>query len=95
MVSNWLRGRRRPDPESIDRIADVLNADVTMLMQLAGHLPATEPIDPDDPVERIAGKVRRLRSRPLWVKAIENQADFFLEELRLERKAARQTGGEG
>jgi transcriptional regulator with XRE-family HTH domain len=59
VVSRWVNAQAIPESESVDKIADVLNADLTTVMRLAGHLPAADPIDPDDPVERICGLPRR------------------------------------
>lgn len=93
MVSNWLRGRRVPSPESIDRIADVLNADVAMVMQLAGHLPAVEPIDPDSPAERLVAKIRRVKPSPEAIDYLDAALDTFLKHRRAE--AERRRTGEG
>lgn len=60
-VSHWIRNERIPDPESCDRIADVLGVDVDLVLTLAGHRPATEPIDPDDPVTELVSMIRRVQ----------------------------------
>jgi transcriptional regulator with XRE-family HTH domain len=40
LISRWMQGQR-PNPVSLDRIANVLALDVVKMMQLAGHLPPT------------------------------------------------------
>lgn len=57
-VSNWITGARKPNPETIQRIADVLNADVDYLLTLAGHRPADPYFDPDAPEARLLPYIR-------------------------------------
>jgi transcriptional regulator with XRE-family HTH domain len=38
-VARWVAGTRRPSPESCDRLADVLHADLDTILALAGHRP--------------------------------------------------------
>lgn len=60
LVSNWITGVRRPNPESCDRIADVLFVDVDEVLAIAGHRPYDIDIDPDAPGEQIAVMARRI-----------------------------------
>jgi len=60
MVSHWANNTRVPTPESAERIADALGADVDLVLTLAGHRPAIEPVDPNDPKTRIVGLLNRL-----------------------------------
>ena len=61
MVSNWLTGQRRVSPYYCERIAALFGADVDYLLALAGHRPMVLSTDPDDPVEQLATKLRRIR----------------------------------
>ena len=61
MVSNWLTGQRRVSPYYCERIAALFGADVDYLLALAGHRPMVLSTDPDDPVEQLVAKLRRLR----------------------------------
>jgi transcriptional regulator with XRE-family HTH domain len=85
-VSRWINGSRLPDPASIDLIADVLGADVKTVMVLAGHLPKEGPIDPDDPVERICGMVRRLKPDEGQVETLEVLLASWLRQKRDQRQ---------
>lgn len=46
-ISDWVNGKRLPNPESCDRLADALGADVYYVLRLAGHVPPT--ISDEDP----------------------------------------------
>jgi transcriptional regulator with XRE-family HTH domain len=61
MVSNWLTGQRRVSPYYCERIAALFGADVDYLLALAGHRPMVLSTDPDDPVEQLVTKLRRIR----------------------------------
>ena len=51
-VSEWLSGKRRPNP-SRRRLADVFNVDPDDVLALVGHRVPDEPLPPDDPRSRI------------------------------------------
>jgi transcriptional regulator with XRE-family HTH domain len=93
VVNSWYHGKRRPETESIDKIADVLGADVDLLLTLAGHRPATEPIDPDDPVERICGLLRRAKLDAMQLDAIEKLATNFRDWNRQIAREAKERKG--
>jgi transcriptional regulator with XRE-family HTH domain len=57
-VSNWITGTRVPNPETIQRIADALNADVDYLLTLAGHRPEDPYFDPDSPEAQLLPYIR-------------------------------------
>jgi transcriptional regulator with XRE-family HTH domain len=59
-VSRWITGERVPTPESCERIAEAFGVDVDLVLTQAGHRPAVEPIDPNDPVIGIIGLVKRV-----------------------------------
>jgi transcriptional regulator with XRE-family HTH domain len=61
VVSHWVRGDRIPDPESCRAIADALHLDEDLVLALAGHRTATEPLKPDDPATEFVGMVKRVR----------------------------------
>lgn len=56
----WTSGKRIPAPTSIDRIADLLGADIDAVLAIAGHRPPDIDIDPDSPGEQIAALARRI-----------------------------------
>jgi transcriptional regulator with XRE-family HTH domain len=60
-ISRWATGARLPEPESVERLADVFGVDVDLLLTLAGHRPATEPLKLDDPVTEIVALVKRVQ----------------------------------
>lgn len=78
-VSNWLSGKRRPMPESCDRIADVMFVDRDFVLALAGHRPLDEPVDADDPGTRIAALVPRVRWTPDRAFGIERLFTGWIE----------------
>jgi transcriptional regulator with XRE-family HTH domain len=85
-VSEWVNGKQVPRTDSIDKIADVFGADVDLLLTLAGHRPATDPIDPNDPIERICGMVRRLKPDAGQVETLEVLLATWLRQKRDARK---------
>jgi transcriptional regulator with XRE-family HTH domain len=60
-IYSWVNGTRHPDPESIDKIADVFGLPVDVVLTVAGHRPNVEDLDPDDPRELLAERVRHMR----------------------------------
>lgn len=79
VVSRWVRGERVPDPESCDKIADVLGVDVDLVLTLAGHRPAIEPLAPDDERRELMGYVKRLRLTDDRVTALRSLLRGWLE----------------
>lgn len=59
-VSMWLNGQRIPDPESCDRIADLLRADGDYVLTLAGHRPADPVYATDDPRNDIISQLPKI-----------------------------------
>lgn len=76
MVSRWLRGRR-PDPASLERVAEALGADLDLLLTLAGHRPRT-PRDDDPRVASLVAKVRQVT----WTPERFLIVDALLDDLR-------------
>ena len=62
MVSRWLQGRR-PDPESLARVAVALDVDLDALLTLAGHRPRSSR-DDDPRVATLVAKVRQVTWTP-------------------------------
>jgi|GEM_PF-2522505 len=79
VVSHWVRGDRVPDPASCDRIADVLGVDVDLVLTLAGHRPAVEPLAPDDERRELLGYLKRLQLTPDRVTALRGVLRGWLE----------------
>jgi transcriptional regulator with XRE-family HTH domain len=59
-VSMWVTGKRVPDPDSCDRIADVLLLDLDVVLFQAGHRPLTQHLSPDDPALEFHGLIDRI-----------------------------------
>lgn len=84
-VSRWILGVRTPDPESCEKIADVLFVDVDEVLAIAGHRPRL----PQDELERwqsvLRPYLRRLDpANPEHVMALVAAAEqqIRVEELR-------------
>lgn len=76
MVSRWLQGRR-PDPASLERVAEALGVDLDTLLTLAGHRPRT-PRDDDPRVAALVAKVRQIT----WTPERYLIVDAMLDDLR-------------
>jgi transcriptional regulator with XRE-family HTH domain len=79
VVSRWYRGDRLPDPKSCDLIADLFVVPVDMVLELAGHRPASVPIPPDSPVVLLQSLVERVDWNPDRTAAIEGILRGFIE----------------
>jgi transcriptional regulator with XRE-family HTH domain len=76
MVSRWLQGRR-PDPASLERVADALGAELDILLTLAGHRPRA-PHDDDPRTASLVAKIRQVTWTPERFLII----DAMLDDLR-------------
>jgi transcriptional regulator with XRE-family HTH domain len=56
-VSEWLNGKRRPNPQTCLRLADALGADPDTVLAIAGHRIAPGPLE--DPKEELIALIRR------------------------------------
>lgn len=75
MISRWLHGRR-PDPASLERIAETLGLDLDGLLSMAGY---RQPRRNDDPrVATLMAKVRQVE----WTPERFLIVDALLEDLR-------------
>lgn len=80
VVNRWVRGERVPDTKSIDRLADVFNADVDRLLTMTGHRPDFED-DADDPIRAdLLDKLQRVRLDRERIHSLEYFLNLFLEE---------------
>ncbi len=59
-VSEWVNGKRIPDPASCDIIADALNIDLDVVLFQAGHRPSIEAKPPDERLLLVRGLVDRI-----------------------------------
>lgn len=59
-VSYWINDERVPNPGSCDRIADLFHEDVDLVLTIAGHRPAVEPLAPDDPRRELIALLTRI-----------------------------------
>jgi transcriptional regulator with XRE-family HTH domain len=76
MVSRWLQGRR-PDPASLERVAEALGADLDALLTLAGHRPRS-PRDDDPRTASLVAKIRQVT----WTPERFLIVDAMLDDLR-------------
>ena len=58
-ISRWMLGKRQPDPVSCAMLAEILGADLDMVLELAGHRPHTAR-EEDELVTKITAGVRDL-----------------------------------
>ncbi len=63
-VSQWVTGTRGPSPESCERLADVLGADLDHVLTLAGHRPAGLESEPDPERAGLIAQLRRAELTP-------------------------------
>lgn len=75
MISRWLHGRR-PDPGSLERVAETLGLDLDGLLSMAGY--RQRPRDDDPRVATLMAKVRQVE----WTPERFLIVDALLEDLR-------------
>jgi transcriptional regulator with XRE-family HTH domain len=90
IISNWLRGKRRPSPRSCDLLADVLGADLDYVLALVGHRPATTSAPPPDETAALISMLRRIQPHPDRLKGLDGMLRIWLE---LDRAAADEPNG--
>lgn len=56
-VSQWANGRRVPDPDSCDTIADTFSLPFNEVLRVAGHWSALPPSEDDELRERLKGLI--------------------------------------
>jgi transcriptional regulator with XRE-family HTH domain len=75
MISRWLHGRR-PDPGSLERVAETLGLDLDGLLSMAGY--RQQPRNDDPRVATLMAKVRQVE----WTPERFLIVDALLEDLR-------------
>lgn len=78
-VSDWVRGKRVPDPASCDLLADIFHANLDYVLDLAGHRPPDPRDDDNGPISRITAMVARVKWNPDREAAIEGILAGYLE----------------
>lgn len=86
LVTRWLHGTT-PSPESCDLIADVLGADLDLVLGLAGHRANVDELEPDDPVVELRSLVNRIewQHHQAELKLIRAQLELLRKEDRERR----------
>jgi transcriptional regulator with XRE-family HTH domain len=87
-ISEWTTGKRVPNPKSCELIADVLGADIDLVLRVAGHRPNVESIDPDDPRVILHGMIDRVVWTEDRLDSITAQLDTMLKRDRATKAAA-------
>lgn len=77
-VSDWITGKKIPDPKSCDLIADALGVDRDLVLALAGHRPPDTELDPDDPASAIIALVKQIN----WTEERAETITASLERMR-------------
>jgi transcriptional regulator with XRE-family HTH domain len=75
MISRWLHGRR-PDPASLERVAQTLGLDLDGLLSMAGY--RQQPRNDDPRIATLVAKVRQVE----WTPERFLIVDALLEDLR-------------
>ncbi|MBL8127955.1 MAG: helix-turn-helix transcriptional regulator [Thermomicrobiales bacterium] len=75
MISRWLHGRR-PDPASLERVAEALGLDLDGLLAMAGY--RQQPRHDDPRIATLVAKVRQVE----WTPERFLIVDALLEDLR-------------
>ena len=91
-ISEWLSGKRQPNPASCLRIADAFNADPDYVLALAGHrLQPAEP-QPDDTRAELIAMLNRVQLTPDRLAGLEGTLRAWLE---LDRAGRTREAGNG
>lgn len=78
-ISEWISGKRVPNPESCLKLAEAFGADPDEVLALAGHRLPTRPLRPDDPKARIIALVKRVPMSPQQAAGLEAMLRAWLE----------------
>jgi len=94
-ISKWVRGTT-PEAAYLERVADVLVADLDYLLALNGYRPAElQRIDPESPEGRLLPLIRQVdwEARPTRLAELENDLRFMIniDRKQRERKANKTT----
>lgn len=80
LVSNWLSGARRPNPASVDKIADALVIDVDEVLTRAGHRPALPRDELEAVHARLDPRLRRVQWSEFRYGLVESMLDQFIQD---------------
>jgi transcriptional regulator with XRE-family HTH domain len=64
-VSEWMSGKRRPNPQTCIRLANALGVDPDTVLAIAGHRVAPPPLE--DPKEELIALIRLAELSPLMI----------------------------
>lgn len=86
-VSEWINGKRVPNPESCDLLSDKLGIDLDVLLFRAGHRPVMPALDPDDPKMPILGLINKIDwNDPVALRQATRVLTHILEGQALEKE---------
>ena len=86
-ISRWMTGERQPSSRSCDLLADVLGADLDLVLTLAGHRPGPEAPAPDDQRATIIALLERINLTPDRAAGLQGTLTSWLELDREERRS--------
>ena len=78
-LSEWIGGKRIPNPASCMRLADVFDVDPDVVLTIAGHRVATTPLPADDAKSRIIELVRRAPMTASQAGGLESMLTTWIE----------------
>jgi transcriptional regulator with XRE-family HTH domain len=85
-VSRWMSGERRPSSRSCYLIADLLGADIDLVLTLAGHRPGPAPAAPDDTRAALVALLQSVDLTPDRAAGLEATLQAWLEMDRARRE---------
>ncbi len=81
VVNQWVHGVRVPSPESCERLADALGADLPYLLTLAGHMPPDVTGEPDPERAGLIAQLRRAELTPERIAILRTLFDVWARYL--------------
>jgi transcriptional regulator with XRE-family HTH domain len=78
-VSDWVRGKKVPDPASCDLLSDIFHADLDFVLDLAGHRPPDSNDDPASPANRLSALLHRVQWNPDREAVVEGIIRGFID----------------
>ena len=92
-ISEWLSGKRQPNPASCLRIADAFNADPDYVLALAGHRLQPAAAEPDDTRAELIAMLQRVQLTPDRLAGLEGTLRAWIEIDRAARSRDPSNGG--